>query len=203
MRFFDPPWLKLHHRICDRYEAIAFRRLSEHSEGITDVVAVSAAALEKEIGIPTEEATALAKRLHADFRDFSVRAAIEDSLRSKNSEIPEEGITEIYEEIKQEFLGAEHWHVYFLYFVISFLLTMQDYGIERGDYLIRIVLNTVPEDNRILKVIKRTFRFASYLKARDKKCANKSAEVMGVPLRSTPIPRRDVGEEKKCILSLP
>ena len=65
--------------------------------------------------------------------------------------------------MKQDFLGAEHQHVYFLYFVISHLLASGDYGTTRGDYLMRIVLNQIPEDTSASKVVKRTFRFASFM----------------------------------------
>jgi hypothetical protein len=161
MGVFDPAWLKLHHRICDRYESVAFKDHSEHPDRDIDVVPVVARVLEQQLNTTPQKAAELASQLYASFTDFPVRSAVEESLRSKNPSIPDEGVTEIYEKMKRDFVGAEHWHVYFLYFVISYILASGDYGTTRGDYLMRIVLNKVPEDRGVLKIIKRTFRFAS------------------------------------------
>lgn len=165
MGLFDPAWLRLHHRVCDRYEAIAFKHHSEHPDREIDVVAVVAGVLEQELKTTPRQAAGLANRLHASFGQFPVRSAVEESLRSKNPSIPDEGVTEIYEKMKEDFLGAEHWHVYFLYFVISYIVASGEYGSTRGDYLMRIALNKVPEERGLSKLIKRTFRFASFMKS--------------------------------------
>jgi len=63
--------------------------------------------------------------------------------------------------MKKQFVEARHWHVYFVYFIISYILASGDFGTTRGDYLMRIVLNKVPEEKGLVKIFKRTFRFAS------------------------------------------
>lgn len=165
MNLFKPAWLRLHHRICDLYEAIAFKHHSAHPDKEIDVVAVVSQVLEQELKTTPQMASELANELQASFHQFPVRTAVEESLRSRNPSIAEEGVTDIYEKMKKEFVGAEHQHVYFLYFVISYILASGDYGSTRGDYLMRIVLNQVPEDRGFMKIVKRTFRFASFKKS--------------------------------------
>jgi hypothetical protein len=166
MGLFDPAWLRLHHRICDLYEAIAFKDASEHPDREIDVVAVASRVLEQELKITPQRASELTSQLHASFNEFPVRSAVEESMKSRNPSVPDEGVTEIYEMMKRDFVEAKNWHVYFLYFVVSYILASGGYGSTRGDYLMRLVLNQVPEDRGFVKFVKRTFRFTSYRVAR-------------------------------------
>ena len=165
MGLFDPAWLRLHHRICDLYEVIAFKHYSEHPDREIDVVAVVSRVLEQELKTTPQRASELASQLHTSFNRFPVRSAVEESMRSRNPSVPDEAVTEIYEMMKRDFVEAEHWHVYFLYFVISYILASGDYGSTRGDYLMRIVFDPVPENRGVFKNIKRTFCLASFRKS--------------------------------------
>ena len=166
MGLFDPAWLRLHHRICDLYEAIAFKDCSAHPDKEVDVVAVVSRVLEQELKITPQRASELASQLHTSFNEFPVRSAVKESMRSRNPSVPDEGVTKIYEMMKRDFVEAKHWHVYFLYFVISYILASGGYGSTQGDYLMRLVLNQIPEDRGLLKIAKRTFRFTSIRVAR-------------------------------------
>lgn len=137
---------------------------SKHPGQAVDVIAVVAQVLKQELNTTPEIAAGLANQIHKSFDQFPVRSAIEESLRSKNPSIPDQGVTQIYENVKKIFVGSEPRHVYFLYFVISYILASGDYGSTRGDYLMRIVLNQVPEDSGFLKFMKRTFRIVSFMK---------------------------------------
>ena len=91
-------------------------------------------------------------------------------LASKPGPIPADSdIEELLGIMRRRFHIQSHWHVYFLNFVISYLFEKKDLGIERGDYLMRIALGTVPDEKGITKLLKRTLRFARFIEHDERK----------------------------------
>jgi hypothetical protein len=168
MGWFDPPWLKLHRQICDQYEEIAFRDHAQNPRAEIDVTGVVARVLQKELRMSAPDACTMTHDLYAAFLNFPVRSAVEESLRRQKPDIPDKGVDDIFLALKAKFLDTQYEHIYFVYFVISYLLAAGDYGITRGDYFMKVGLNAIPDDKSLSRLRKLTRRFASFLEAEDK-----------------------------------
>jgi hypothetical protein len=168
MGWFDPPWLKLHRRICNLYEQFACGDLAQNPEADIDIVGVMARVLEKELRLAAPASRKMADDFYATFRDFPVRSAFEDALRRQNPKIPDKGVDAIFLAGKKIFLDTPPEHKYFVYFVISYLLVDRNYGITRGDYFMKVCLNAIPEDKSLSKILRRTQQAASYAAAKER-----------------------------------
>ena len=168
MGWFDPPWLKLHRQICDQYEGIAFSDHAQKPDADIDITGVVARVLQKELRMTAPNARTMTDDLYAAFLNFPVRSAVEESLRRQKPEISDKDVDDIFLAVKSKFLDTQYEHVYFVYFVISYLLTAEDYGITRGDYLVKVGFNAIPDDQSLSRLRKLTKRFASFIDAEDR-----------------------------------
>jgi len=169
MGLFDPAWVKLHKRIADQYEELAFRDHARHPDQDADFVSIVSRILETELRTDPTSAQKMAAQLHDNFLSFPMKPAVEEFLRSQNPHIPDHGVEELFQAVKSRFLDTQYEHMYFLFFVISYLIAAGDYGITRGQYFMEIARGNIPEDKSRSKVRKRTRLFESFLKAEDER----------------------------------
>jgi len=170
MGLFTPKWLRFHHRICDRYEQIAFPLVIESDKDLANPTMIAGRILAEELALQPAEGAHLALQLYGEFQKLEIAAIMKKELASKPGPIPADSdIEELLGIMRRRFHIQSHWHVYFLNFVISYLFEKKDLGIERGDYLMRIALGTVPDEKGITKLLKRTLRFARFIEHDERK----------------------------------
>lgn len=165
MLIFDPKWLKLHKRICYKYEKFAFaEHLKGNNSSRTMIVSVVGKVLEDELSLSPDIAYIHALDLYESFRKFDIRPDLEITLRKNNPIIPDGEVDEICKEVKKKyFLTAKYEHMSFLFYTISTIIERRNLEINSSEYILKICTNEVPEDKSLLKLMKRTHRFAMML----------------------------------------
>jgi hypothetical protein len=106
---------------------------------------------------------------YLNFKSFDVYHPISCGLKKINPQIPENGINDIFQLIKKKFLSSEYEHQYFLYFIISKFIEIEQGKAERGQYLIQITRGNIPQTTGFFR---RVNQMALYHTAKDniKKC---------------------------------
>lgn len=170
MGLFDPKWLKLHRRICDRYEKFAFKAdIEEGPPSRYRMVSVMGKVLESELSSLPEFAKIQAFDYLEAFQHFNMRDNFETALRKNNPEIPDAGVDEIFHEVKRQLLESEYEHMAYIFFTVAMLIDEKNLEINSAEYLLKIVTNEVPDDKGLLKIMKRTHRMAKMMSADEEK----------------------------------
>lgn len=171
MALFAPKWLRIHHRLSDRYEQLAFSSVIESDKEIANATMIAGRIIAEELRIGPAEGAHIALQLYDSFQAFDVREVVRKEVIAKGGLLTESQLDDLLAEMKKRFHDPVRWHVFYLDFVISYLIERADVGINRGDYLMRIALRAVPDENGFWKLTKRTLRFARLLQYEDKKRA--------------------------------
>lgn len=169
MGFLSPKWLQLHHRVSDRYEQLAFSSVIENDKEIANATLIAGRIIAEELKITPPEGARIALQLFDSFQTFDIREVIRKELIAKGGVLTEAQLDDLLFEMKRRFHDPLRWHVFFLDYVIGYLIDRADLGIERGDYLMRIALGTIPDEKGIWKFAKKTMRFARFLQHEDTK----------------------------------
>ena len=169
MGIFNSDWQRLHKNISRQYELIALR---DFESGITpegaDVFGIiSEIVRENASNLSHTEAEDFVKNEYKFFKTFDVRESIGNALRQINPEIPETGISEIYEAVRRRFHDPEREHEYFLFFVISRLIELKNFSISRGSYLIEISRGRIPKPSRLVRFFQMWRQIARYKMAKN------------------------------------
>lgn len=171
MGLFAPKWLRMHHRISDRYEQLAFSLVIERDKEIANATMIAGRIIAEELKIAPAEGAHIALQLYGSFQAFDVRDIIRKELLAKGGVLTDSQLDELLAEMKKRFHDPLRWHVFYLDFVISYLIERAGLGIDRGDYLMRIALRAIPDEKSFWKLTKRTLRFARLLQHEDEKRA--------------------------------
>ena len=119
MGLFDSDWQRLHKKISRQYELIALRNFEAglSPEG-ADVLGIITEIVREHVPNLSEiEVEDVVRNEQKSFKDFAVRDSIARALRQMNPDIPEDGVSEIFEAVKRRFHDSEREHVHFLFFV--------------------------------------------------------------------------------------
>lgn len=171
MGLFDSDWQRLHKKLSREYELIALRNLETGmSPGVADVLGIITEIVSNYASnLSNTEAENFVKKEYESFQFFDVRNTIADALRQMNPNIPETGISKIFESVRSRFHDSEREHVYFLFFVISKLIELRNLSISRGAYLIEIARGRVPTPSRLMRFFQMWRQIARYKMAKDLK----------------------------------
>lgn len=170
MGLFDSDWQRLHKKISRDYELIAIRYFEDgQSLERADVLRIIAEIVRKQLpNLSDIEAEVLVKNEYQNYRNLSVKNDIANALKNVNPEIPESGVTEIYETVKKRFQDSERWHEYFLFFIISKMIELNKLSISRGYYLLEISTGKIPRPSRIVRFFQLWGNVARYNRAKEK-----------------------------------
>jgi hypothetical protein len=166
MGIFDPKWLKLHRRVCDRYEKFAFK--AEIEEGPPTryrMVSVMGKVLESELSTSPEFSKVHAFDYLEAFKHFDIRDKFEFALRKNNPDIPDEGVDKIFHEVKRQLLESEYEHMSYVFFTIAMLIDEKKLEINSAEYLLKTVTNEIPESKNMIQTLKRAHRMAKMMQA--------------------------------------
>jgi hypothetical protein len=114
------------------------------------------------------EAEDFVRNEYKSFKDFSVRDEIAQALKRMNPNIPEVGVSEIFEAVRKRFNNPEREHEYFLFFVISRIIELQSLSISRGTYLLEISRGRIPRPSRFVSFFQMRRQVARYKMAKDR-----------------------------------
>ena len=163
-------WQRLHKNISRQYELIALRNLETglSPEG-ADVLGIITEIVRDHVpNLSDTEAEDVVRNEYKCFKDFSLRDSIARALRQINPDIPEVGVSEIFEAVKSRFHDPEREHEYFLFFIISKIIELRNLSISRGSYLIEISRGRIPKPSRFLRFFQMWRQIARYNIAKDR-----------------------------------
>jgi len=168
MGLLDLDWQRLHKKLSRQYELKAMRNLKSglSPEGADVFGIITEIARENVPNLSHAESEDFVKNEYKSFKAFSVRDSISYALRKMNPEIPETGISEIFNAAKNQFHNLEREHEYFLYFIISRIIEMRNLSISRGYYLIEIARGRIPGPSRFVRFFQLWRHIARYKMAR-------------------------------------
>jgi hypothetical protein len=117
MGLFDSDWQRLHQKISRQYEQIALRNFeSGLSPNRADVIGIITEIIRDNLpSLSQIELENLIIDKHNSFKDFAVRDTITHALKQMNPDIPEDGVSEIFEAVRSRFHDPEREHEYFLF----------------------------------------------------------------------------------------
>lgn len=163
-------WQRLHKKLSRQYELIAMRNLKSglSPDGADVFGIITEIAREHVPNLSYTESEDFVKNEYQLFKDFSVRDSIAYALKKVNPEIPEAGVSEIFEATKNRFHNPEREHEYFLYFIISRIIELRNLSISRGSYLIEMARGRIPEPSRFVRFFQLWRHIARYKMAKDK-----------------------------------
>jgi hypothetical protein len=175
MGIFESDWQKLHKKLSREYELIALRNYeSGISSGTADVFGIITEIVSKIVPtLSNVEAAEFVKKEYQSFQNFDVRESIGDALRQMNPDVPEAGVSEIFDAVRCRFCDPQREHEYFLFFVISKLVELQNLSITRGAYLIEISRGRIPRPSRFVRFFQMWRQIAHYQSARDRREGNR------------------------------
>jgi len=170
MGFFVSDWQRLHKKISRQYELIALRNLEAglSPEGADALGIITEIVREHVPNLSDTELADFVRNEYKWFQDFSVRDNIARALKQVNPDIPEIGVSEIFEAVKSRFHDSEREHEYFLFFIISKIIELQNLSISRGFYLIEISRGRIPKPSRFIRFFQMWRQIARYNMAKDR-----------------------------------
>lgn len=170
MGLFASDWQRLHKKISRQYELIALRNLETglSPEGADILGIITEIVREYVPNLSETKAKDVVRNEYKCFKDFSVRDSIALALRQMNPDIPEVGISEIFEAVKSRFHDPEREHEYFLFFIISKIIELRNLSISRGSYLIEISRGRIPKTLRFVRFFQMWRQIARYNMAKDR-----------------------------------
>ncbi|OHB82443.1 MAG: hypothetical protein A2Z38_00375 [Planctomycetes bacterium RBG_19FT_COMBO_48_8] len=170
MGLFASDWQRLHKKISRQYELIALRNLESglSPEGADVLGIITEIVREYFPNLSGTEAEDVVRNEYKCFKDFSVRDSIACALRQMNPDIPEVGVSEIFEAVKSRFHAPEREHEYFLFFIISKIIELGNLSISRGSYLIDISRGRIPKTSRFIRFFQMWRQIARYNMAKDR-----------------------------------
>jgi hypothetical protein len=151
MGIFDSDWQRLHKKFSRDYELIALRNYERApSSEAANVFCIIAELISQNLpNLSPQEAAGFVDKEYRSFQNFDVSESIAHALKQMNPNVPETGVLEIFDAVRRHFLDPEREHEYFLFFVISKLIELQNLSITRGAYLIEISRGHIPRPSRI------------------------------------------------------
>ncbi|MBW2006158.1 MAG: hypothetical protein JRI72_16455 [Deltaproteobacteria bacterium] len=170
MGLFASDWQRLHKKISRQYELIALRNLeSGLSPEDADVLGIITEIVREHVpNLSDTEVENVVRNEYKWFKDFSVRDNISRALRQMNPDIPEVGVSEIFEAVKSRFHNSEREHEYFLFFIISKIIELRNLSISRGSYLIEISRGRIPKSSRFVRFFQMWRQIARYNMAKNR-----------------------------------
>ena len=123
MGLFDPAWLKLHHRVCDQYEHYATQAFIKNPNHEVRIFIIVGKILQHELLLNEQEALEKSLDLNVLFLDFQFKPEIEKAALRIQPNASPELIEGIFQYVKTTFQNSGQQNLFFVYFVISFLLT--------------------------------------------------------------------------------
>jgi len=152
MGFFDSDWQRLHKKASREYDLMTIRNfeLGLSPEG-ADVFSIITEIVSKNVpNMTPAEAQGFVRREYSSFKSFDIRGSISYALKQMNPDIPENGISEIFDAVRHWFHDQDREHEYFLFFVISKIIEMRNFSILRGAYLIEISRGRIPRPSLLV-----------------------------------------------------
>ena len=170
MGLFASDWERLHKNISRQYELIALRNFEAGlSPDGADVFGIITEIVKKYVpNLNDNEAIDFVKDEYESFKNFQVRDTITQALKQMNPEIPESGISEIFEAIKNRFHDPKREHEYFLFFITSKIIDLQSLSISRGSYFVEISRGKIPKPSRFVRFFQMWKQVARYNMAKDR-----------------------------------
>jgi hypothetical protein len=170
MGILDSDWQRLHKKISRQYELIALRNVeSGLSPQGADVFGIITEIVRQYVpNLRHAEAENFVRNEYKSFKDFSIRDEIAHTLKRMNPNIPEAGVSEIFEAIRKRFNDPDREHEYFLFFVISRIIELQNLSISRGLYLLEISRGRIPRPSRLVRFFQMWRHIARYKMAKDR-----------------------------------
>jgi hypothetical protein len=170
MGIFDSDWQRLHKKISRQYELIALRNVeSGLSRQGADVFGIIIEIVRQYVpNLRHAEAEDFVRNEYKSFKDFSIRDEIAQALKTMNPDIPEAGVSDIFEAVRKRFNDPDREHEYFLFFVISKIIELQNLSISRGLYLIEISRGRIPRPSRLVRFFQMWRQIARYKMAKDR-----------------------------------
>jgi hypothetical protein len=170
MGIFDSDWQRLHKKISRQYELIYLKNLkSGMNPEDADVSGIIAEIVGNNAHMNINEARNFVKKQYESYRLFDVRESIAEFLRRMNPEIPETGISEIYEAARCSFCTVNKEHEYFLFFIISKVIEIKHLSISRGAYIIEIARGRIPKPCRLVRFFQLLRSITRYQIEKDRK----------------------------------
>lgn len=171
MSIFDSDWQRLHKKLSREYELISLRDYEAGKSSATaDVIGILTEIVRNNVpSLSSPEAADFVQKEYESFRNFDVGESIEDALTHMNPDVPNVGISEIFEAVRNRFRDSEREHEYFLFFVISKLIELKNLSISRGAYLIEISRGRIPRPSRIVRFFQMWRQTARYIAAKDRR----------------------------------
>ena len=171
MGIFDSDWQRIHKKLSREYELMALRN---YESGVSpegaDVLGIITEIVSNNVpNLSNDEAEDFVKREYESFQLFDVLEDIADSLRQMNPDIPETGISEIFDTVRRRFNDPEREHEYFLFFIISKIVELQNLSITRGGYLIEISRGKIPRPSRLVRFFQMWRQIARYQMGKDQR----------------------------------
>ena len=170
MGIFDSDWQRIHKKISRQYEVIALRNFeSGLSPESADVLGIITEIVREYVpNLSHNEAQDFVRNEYKSFKDFSVRDKIAQALKRMNPDIPEAGVSEIFEAVRKRFNNPEREHEFFLFFIISRIIELQNLSISRGAYLIEISRGRIPKPSRFVRFFQLWRHFSRHKMAEDR-----------------------------------
>jgi hypothetical protein len=170
MGIFDSDWQRLHKKISRQYELKALRRFESglSPEGADVFGIITEIVGEYVPNLSHTEAEDFVRNEYKSFKNFSVLDKIAQALKRMNPDIPEAGVSEIFEAVRKRFNDPEREHEYFLFFVISRIIELRNLSISRGTYLIEISRGRIPRPSRFVRFFQMWRQIARYKMAKDR-----------------------------------
>ena len=168
MGFFKKSWRKLHKKAVQAYEDIAIPLwIDAGGEKPVDFKWVIQRVVKRlNPSMPAQEATRFVETNYDLFKTFNVYDEIASECRTRNPQIPDEGIEELYEALKRVYIEKMEEHNAFLTFIISRFIEPGVYNISRGTYFMKVAQGEAPKSSGVLR---RASQIAIYKRARDAK----------------------------------
>lgn len=170
MGIFDSDWQRLHKKISHQYELMALRNFESglSHEGADVFGIITEIAREYVPNLSHAEAEDFVRNEYKSFKDFSVRDKIAQALKRMNHDIPEVGVSEIFEAVRKRFNDPEREHEYFLFFFISRIIELQNLSISKGAYFIEISRGRIPKPSRFVRFFQMWRQISRYKMAKDR-----------------------------------
>ena len=166
MKNFHPLWEACHKKVVRMYEDLAMAYISKNpnTPQVDMIQVISEIFHAYQPQLNKNDAIEWVKREYLNFKSFNVYRAISLGLKKINPQIPENGINELFESVKKKFLTAEYQHQYFLYFIVSKFIEIEQGEPARGQYLIQITRGNFPKTSGFFR---RVNQLALYNMAKD------------------------------------
>lgn len=105
MGIFNSDWQRIHKKICRKYELIALRNFeSGLSPGGADVLCIITEIVREYFpNLSHNEVQDFVRNEYKSFKDFTVCDKIAQALKRMNPDIPEAGVSEIFEAVRKRF----------------------------------------------------------------------------------------------------